>query len=421
LSTLYIRLPCKAAADTAPHVIDLSCQFAVAADNGVIEREGVSILSHLVDAMAQSKRVVVLIAASDVNLLQVKVPPMSAVKLKAALPNLIEDQLISDPAECVIVAGPAIDGLRTVAVVNRVWLDLILKILLELGARQVSALPAQLCIPHEAGLVTAAIHEMPDDIGLTIRFNELEGMGMAIVPERHDTIAHDAVQALCSLVPEAPLALYVAQANMPAYHAELNNAASNAGWSERISVLADTWTHWIAGAKVCQLDLMAGMGMASGPGFNWAAWRWPLRIAAAVLVVNLLGLNIEWLRMKHEATSLRTAMTQTFKSAYPKEPLTADPVQQMRAKIVQAQHDAGQSTPGDFTVLASVFGEVWMGALQGGKTPSIATVEYNDRSLLVKLKQDGPAPTAQVKTALAARNYTMTEQKPGEWLIRSAK
>lgn len=417
MSTLYIRLPSKAAADSAPHVIDLSCHFAVAADNGVIEREGVSMLSHLVEPITQAKQVVLLLAASDVNLLRVKVPPMTAARLKAALPNLIEDQLISDPAECVIVAGPASDGLRAVAVVNRVWLDLLIKVLLELGARQVAAVPAQLCLPYASGSVSAAVGELNDDIDLTFRFSEEEGMGMAMVSDQHDTVVHDAVQTLSSFVPEAPVALYVPEARLSAYQAALDDSPL----AGRSTLIADNWKHWIDGAKQSPFNLMAGLGMAAGPGFNWEQWRWPVRIAAALILINLLALNIDWWRHKREATSLRNGMTQTFKAAYPKEPVTANPVAQMRDKIAQAQHDAGQSASDDFIALAAGFGEVWTNVLQGSKTPGIAALDYTDRSLLVRLKTDGTPPTAQMKKALAARNLSMTEQKAGEWLIRSAK
>jgi general secretion pathway protein L len=417
LSTLYIRLPSKAAADSASHVIDLSCHFAIAANNDVIEREGVSLLSHLVDPITQAQRVVLLLAASDVNLLHVKVPPMNGARLKAALPNLIEDQLISDPAECVIVAGQPSDGLRMVAVVNRVWLDLLIKVLLELGARQVVAVPAQLCLPYESDSVTAAVGELNDDIDVTIRFSEEDGMGLAIVPDKHDTIVRDVVQTLSSVVPQMPVSLYVQPSNVSAYQ----TALSDSPLADRTTVLPDAWTHWVDGAKKSSINLMAGLGMAAGPGINWAQWRWPLRIAAAVIVINLLGLNIEWWRLKHEASSLRSGMTQAFKQAYPKEPVTANPIAQMRGKIAQAQHQAGQSAPDDFTALAAGFGEAWASVLQGSKTPGIAALEYVDRSLLVRLKSDGTVPTAQIKTALASRNLSMTEQKAGEWLIRSAK
>lgn len=161
--------------------------------------------------------------------------------------------------------------------------------------------------------------------------------------------------------------------------------------------------------------------MAAGAGFNWSIWRWPMALAASVILINALGLNIEWWRLKHEANSLRAGMTQTFKATYPKEPVTADQVGQMRGKIAQAQHAAGQPSSDDFTALTAVFGEEWANVMQGSKTPGIAALDYHERSLLVRLKADGAAPTAQMKTALASRNLSLVEQKADQWLIRSAK
>ena len=97
--------------------------------------------------IARAQRVVALVAASDVTLWRTQVPPLSPAKLKAALPNLVEDRLIGDPGECAVIAGPLNDGLRTIAVVQRVWLAIIAKALHTLGARNVTILPSQLCLP----------------------------------------------------------------------------------------------------------------------------------------------------------------------------------------------------------------------------------------------------------------------------------
>jgi general secretion pathway protein L len=39
------------------------------------------------------------------------------------------------------------------------------------------------------------------------------------------------------------------------------------------------------------------------------------------LLVNVIGINIEWMRLKGEAKVVNQSMAQTFKSVYPKEPL----------------------------------------------------------------------------------------------------
>lgn len=113
MTTLYIRLPARADGEGA-----LS-RFALVADGGNIDREGEGLLRGLGDLVAASRRVVLLLAATDVTMLHVKAPPLSAARLKAALPSLVEEQVLGDPADCVLIAAPAqsADGARSIAVV----------------------------------------------------------------------------------------------------------------------------------------------------------------------------------------------------------------------------------------------------------------------------------------------------------------
>lgn len=418
MSTLYIRLPSKAAADHLPDTA-LDCQFALASDGGAIEREGSAALNLLGETVAAAQKVVLLLAASDVTLLQVTVPPMSASRLKAALPNLVEEQLMSDPADCLLIAGPSAEGLRTVAVVNRAYLGKITQTLIGLGARSVAAVPSQLCLPYQPETVSAAIAEsgMSLDIEVAIRLSDQTGMGLSLLPEQPELGARDAVETVCTLAPQAAIALYVPQARVATYQ----QAVAACGVSDRIQLFADNWSRWIAGAKAVPFNMTTGLGAAAGPSLHWRQWRWPLVLASLVLLVNIIGLNVEWLRLKREATALRSGMVQTYKSIYPKETAIIDPIAQMRQKITAAQHDAGQAAPDDFIVLAAHFGEAWQNVMQGRKTAGIAAIEYNERTLQVRLKPEGEAPTAQMQTALAARNLSLTQKSAGVWQIRSAK
>jgi general secretion pathway protein L len=422
LSTLYIRLPSKAAADGTPHWIALPCPFALVSRGDAIEREGMAPLADLSDVAAKVQRVVLLLAASDVTLLRVQVPPLSPSRLKAALPHLVEDQLMSDPAECVVVAGPASHGLRTVAVVNRGWLDILTKTLHTFGARNIAALPAQLCLPYQSGIVSAAVAEYGADIDVTLRLSEQDGIGLPIMSEDPETAPRDVVQTVCTIVPEAPITLYVPQAEVPVYQDVVNTVLA---LDQRITVFADNWSRWIAGANSTSLDLMAGTSAGDGAKINWRAWRWPLVLATAVLVINIIGLNIDWLRMKREAESLRAAMVQTYRSTFPKETVIVDPVAQMRQKIAAARHAAGELAPDDFTALAAGFGEAWQSVTQASgnnaAAPGIAALEYRDRSLLVRLKAGATMPVDQMKAALAARNLSLSQPATGVWQIRSGK
>jgi general secretion pathway protein L len=185
-----------------------------------------------------------------------------------------------------------------------------------------------------------------------------------------------------------------------------------------ITFEADDWAHWIAGSKSTSVDLVAGLGAAASPQRDWRRWRWPIALAGLVVVVNLVGLNVDWLRLKREAGTIQQSMTQTFRSAYPNQTTILDPVAQMRQNISRARASTGEVSPDEFTYLAAAFGEA---ARNLGRQPGIASIEYRERALSVKVKPEtvDPGMAAQLRSALAARKLSLQEAAPGNWVIRS--
>jgi general secretion pathway protein L len=421
LSILYIRPPSRAAADHAPHWITLPCPFALVSQGSTIEQEGIAVLPDLAETITKAQRVVLLVAGSDINLLRIKAPPLSASRFKAALPHLVEDQLLTDPSECVIVADQRPGEMRTVAVMQRAWLDILSRTLLSLGARTLMALPAQLCLPHQPGSISVAAVGQGYDTDLVLRLSAEEGIGLLIMPQEPDTAIADVLQTISAIVPTAALILYVPSSRLPHYHAAID---ADLALSARITLFADHWPHWIAGAQGTSLNLMTGLGGNTGAGMNWHRWRWSLGLVATVLAINALGLNIDWWRMKQEADTLRITMIQTYQSAYPKETVIVDPVAQMQQKITASQRQAGQSAPDDFIALTAHFGEAWKNIVQhmpGRKTaPAIAALEYRERSLMVRLKPESEITSEQMKSALAGQHLSVSQPSAGMWQIRSA-
>ena len=410
MTTLYIRHPAKASVDGAPPGSAALCQFALAGDAGNLLQQGAAPLASLSDVVGAARRVVLLLSAADVTLLRVKLPPLSAARLKLALPNLVEEQILGDPAGCVLVAGPSlgVDGLRSVAVAQRNWLEALVRTLLAQGARNIAAVPAQLCLPIQAGTVSAALASDPSGLELTLRLGEFEGLGLCLPSQ---PLA--ALQTLRAFAAEAPVTLYVPAAEQALYEPLLAEIPG-------ISLATDHWAHWIASARAGaeqQLDLVPALGASGTQARNWRQWRWPLRFAVLALLVNVVGINVEWLRLKRDTAAVRLQMAQTFKAVYPNE-AAIYPVEQMRRNIAAAQVDSGQVAADEFTALCAAFGEAMSG---GVAKAAIASIEYRDRALLVKPKPNMLDAAAQqrIKTALAARNLQMSEPTPGTWQIRS--
>ena len=385
------------------------CQFALVGDGGALLQQGAAALGSLTDLIAAARRVVLLLAAPDVTLLRVKMPPLSSARLKAALPNLVEELILGDAADCVLAASPAAgaDGLRTVAVVQRAWLEVLARALLAQGARSISALPAQLCLPLPPDGAAAAISAGENGLELTLRLAQHEGVGLSVAAQ-----PAAALHTLRALAPDVPLTVYVAAS-------ELADWQVLAAGMPGISVEAEHWAHWVAASRTAAPDLIPALGAAGTQARDWRRWRWPLRLALAALLVNLAGMNIEWLHLKREAAAMRLGMLQTFKAAYPKESVILDPQAQMRKNLALARLDSGQPGADEFTALCAALGEAMRSLPRAG---ALASLEYRERSLFVKLKGDGidAAATAQLRAALAARNLLLSEPTPGAWQIRSA-
>lgn len=400
MSTLYIRHPARGEGEHA------LAQYALVADSGTIAQQGEGALRNMADVMASSRKVVVMLAASDVTLLQVKVPPLSSARLKAALPGLVEEQVLGDPADLVLVPAPvaAPDGTRTVAVVQRSWLEPIVKLLLAQGAHGVSALPAQLCLPLEPGTVSGAIRGGE----ITLRMAQFQGLGLDMTGAEPLV----ALQTARALAGDAPLTLYLPPAQLGEYQA----IAAEAG--PGVTLASDDWANWIGGSHTTSLDLVPGLGSAGSRAADWKRWRWPIALGVLAFVVNIAGMNIEWLRMKREADALRQSMTQIFRAAYPNETVILDPAAQMRKNIALAKAAQGEVSSNEFVYLAAAFGEAMRGA---GRESAIGSLEFRESALNVRLKPEAndPALANQVKSALAARGLSLTETAAGVWQIRS--
>jgi len=126
-----------------------------------------------------------------------------------------------------------------------------------------------------------------------------------------------------------------------------------------------------------------------------AAW-----LIAIALVVHALALTADWTRLAREQRGLRTQMESRFRAAFPDAVAVADPALQMRRKLTDARHAAGQADSGDFLPMiekvATALKEVPAGALRiasyesGRMTLELASLEEGGvRRVVARLLQNG--------------------------------
>ncbi|RZT29660.1 type II secretion system protein GspL [Cupriavidus agavae] len=203
----------------------------------------------------------------------------------------------------------------------------------------------------------------------------------------------------------------LAHAPVPALHARRA--------TPRASRISDDWRIWLAGAEAClrepQLDL-AQFEFAQGRMDRWnlRAWRAPVLLAVALLLVQIIGMNVQWLMLRQESKRLDAAQIDVLHTAFPNVPPVAEPALLMRRQIEQLRTASGRSTPSDFLPLADGFAR----AARDLAPDALLQLDYRAGTLYVSLKSG--VNTAALRTAARQVGLLMEEDKsPPDATVRA--
>ncbi len=399
MSSLTLHLPARALTDSS--LRSTTCAYVARGKRDSLLAQGTATLNELVQHIRTAHTVILVIAAADVSVQRIAVPPLSAGKLRAALPNLLEDKLLGEVDEVVIAASSNQAGLRTLAVVQRDWLRAWLTTLRELGAQQLRAVPEQLCLPLADNTVSASLTSFDAGISLALRTGEFTGLGL-IVANRAAVLP-----SLRSITPTGALVLSVDAAQVQAYQALC-------GEDSDVQVLAKNPTQY----QLCELNLAAELAEFAHKPWQFKAWRVPLTFAAVLLLVNIAALNFTWWQQAREAAQLRSSLRNLYLNAYPKETVVLDPLLQMHQKIAAAQQAAGQLSPDDLVALTAEFSSAWT-TIKPADSSQIAELNYAQRRLSITLKS--AVSIDALRDALALRELQLKALDETHWQLGSAR
>lgn len=427
-NTLYIALPSRAVAAEMADWVTLVWPFALANAEGAILQQGKNSLANLKGMASAASQVVLLLAASDVTLMRVQAPPMSLGKLKMALPNLVEEQLLNDPADSVLVCTVPEDGYCIVAAADKKWLQTVFQRVQDLGARKLSAYALSTSIADAGQGVAALLESDAHGMELAMRSANHVGSGIAFKSPRADSnnaegagtadTARDVLQFLMLMAGDGAVRLALPGTMMAGFQQVLTAEPALAELAARLQLTASDWAFRIAGLKAGNplhaLDLMAPVALQNQSSFDWLRWKWPLRLAFALLVVWLLGLNLDAWRLKQQADGLRAEMVNIYRQNFPKENTVAYPLIQMQQKIAIAKKLAGQSGASDFLVLAAQFGQIWERTLLSNpSSAAVLSMEYRQQKLLVKVNSMALVPLEPLRAQLREQALALVSAEDG--------
>jgi general secretion pathway protein L len=331
--------------------------------------------------------------SGDVFQTAVAAPKLSEAKLRLALPNLLEDRLLADPADCHFAflpggrRGDTASGTAAqlpVAVIDRGLLTRLLDVFAAIGERARAAYSAIYVVPPPSG----------GTLPVYVARNRLVAR-----TAMHDGVACD----FDGEEPPAALRLAMASGNWQRIRAFGPQAQQLASLREAIGVaveIADRPLDINAPAEA--VNLLQGafargglLGDIALPRFSARDWRAPLIWAAVAIAVFFAGMNIYWLKLQAEAGELRSRMATAFRSAFADAEMV-DPIVQAQRELVRLRARVGQSSPSDFTALNAQVTQLLASAPVG----IVASVEYRDATLQLKFKSP---PDAQLQNQLRAQ------------------
>jgi general secretion pathway protein L len=338
--------------------------------------------------------------SADVFVTAIEAPKLSDAKLRQALPNLLEDRLLSESADLHFAFEPparasgsttlAAQPKIAVSVIDRVLLTHALDVFSETGIRVRAAYSEIYTVPAPAAGV------------LSVRVDRSRGI---VRSGRHEGFAFD----LESAGLPAPLALAVRQLGVKRVWVFGRDAAKLQALGRESGVqidvaqrdvelnAADGGVNLLQGS-FAQGGLFGGLSIAGLPKLSFATMKAPLVWAAVAIATFVAGMNAYFLKLETESRDLRAQMETAFRSAFPEATAVVDPVLQTQRQLSGLRARAGIASADDFSVLNAQLAQLLSTAPLG----SVAGLEFREGSLKVKFKP-GTADNPGLQNALRAQ------------------
>lgn len=356
-----------------------------------------------------AERVQLIVPASQVLFTRARLPQVARRRAGRALGFAVEDKIASEPESNHVSWLGTSDDSEVLAVMDQLGLKRWLDALDSLGAGCIEVHCETLLLPWTPGEWSLAWNGHDG----YVRTGEVEGAatdsGNRDSPPLSLALMLEEARS-CGASPGTIAVFTTAQnvsLDLAAWQRHLGTSLRNAGaWDWRMAPAQ-------AGVSLLQhrrqwLDFSSLL-----PRMRLAAW-----IACGALAVHGSSLAVDWLRLANERHVVLERMNARFRSVFPEAAAVADPALQMRRKLADARHSAGQSDGGDFLPMiertASALGELPAGSLRavsyesGRLTLEIAAADpATIRRIAARLEQTGLGVEQAIPSPSAGRRATM--------------
>jgi general secretion pathway protein L len=301
--------------------------------------EAVSGEGRLTELPRRAERIQLVVPAAQVLITRAHVPQKARRNSGSALAFAVEERTAGEPDGNQVSWLGTVDGHDALAVVDKTGLMHWREALGAVGIHEYEVHCETLLLPLKTGEWSMAWNGSEG----FVRTGEFEGAAT-------DCGEHAAPPLSLRLMLEEARARGT-RPECVALYATLPGAAPDIeSWSRDLGIalrLAGTWD-WRSAPPGAGVRLIhERQRWRAFPGAA-SRLRPAVAILAAALAIHAVALAADWVSLANEQRNLRQQMESRFRATFPDAIAVSDPVLQMRRKLAQARHAAGQSDRGDY-------------------------------------------------------------------------
>ncbi|MEN9775800.1 MAG: Cholera toxin secretion protein epsL [Pseudomonadota bacterium] len=352
------------------------------------------------ESLPDLRSVYLVFDARDVSVLSTRLPRLPSSRLIRALPGLLEDQVLQDPAQCAWALDPlpTDQGDRRVGVIDAAWLETVAQAFERRRIKILAAWPMQAVMRPPSG--QSWLLALPESLAWCAG----DGEGLGWSPAATDDDRRVQVHEACSFAAGLDQPVSCCWMGGPGWVSALEGRPTDAvdagpiGRNDTPEIQALSWptptTLDLMSARHAQGRLSARFGQVDG-----RAWRPAGAWAGLALLIALLGLNLEWARLAAEERQLNDRLAERFARIMGPATPRVDPVLQLSRHLAAARLRAGQADPEGFVPMLSKFAE----ALGATADDSLLGLQFREGRMTVRLRPQALQATTRDRLVEALR------------------
>jgi general secretion pathway protein L len=396
MSKLIVSLPYPSLAGNG----NTSYQYVVSNDARNRENSGFANLSELPKADAT----VLVVPARALSWHQVDLPKVPKARLRAALDGLLEERLLDDTNALALALSPeARTGKAAtaawVAACDKAWLTTAVQVFDAAGCRITQVVP-EFWPREDAQIVVSGT---PEEAWIT----RSDAQGVMTIPLR----AGDTTGALNALLADFP-------AETPILAEPAVVALAESSLSHKIALRQHAQGLLQSATSLWELAQFEQSLSGDSQGLKsvirqwqnfwqspaWRPARWGL---AALLLANIVGLNVWAWQQQSSLNAKRTQMNNLLTQSFPSVKVVVDAPQQMSRELTTLRQATGANTAQNFESMLSAFGN--SNNYTAGVFITPTAIEYVANGISLKgVKLAGNELTA-AQAKLKTLGYTLTQ------------